>query len=101
MSSLRILSDEQLRSIHGASLTVLEETGMEVDHEQARELLRASGAVVDHDRKMVRFPRSLVEAKLKLVPRQVTYYGRTPEFDFTVEAGKTTVLTINYDSGIR
>ncbi len=55
MSSLRILSDEQLRSIHDASLTVLEETGMEVDHEQAREILRASGAVVDHDRKMVRF----------------------------------------------
>jgi trimethylamine--corrinoid protein Co-methyltransferase len=84
-AALRILSDEQLRTIHTASLTVLEETGMLVDHEKAREILQAAGASVDHDIKIVKFPRHLVEEKLKLVPRKVTYHGRTPEFDFTVE----------------
>lgn len=84
---LRILSDEQLRTIHNASLTVLEETGMMVDHENAREVLQAAGASVNHDTKIVKFPGHLVEEKLKLVPRKVTYHGRTPEFDFTVESG--------------
>jgi len=84
---LRILSEEQLRMIHNASLTVLEETGMMVDHENAREVLQAAGASVNHDTKIVKFPGHLVEEKLKLVPRKVTYHGRTPEFDFTVESG--------------
>ena len=84
---LRILSDAQLQQVHNASLTVLAETGMKVEHDQARELLQAAGACVDHDSQMVRFPPPLVEEKLKLVPRKVTYHGRTPEFDFTVEAG--------------
>ncbi len=48
--------------------------------------MQAAGAEVDHDTKIVRFPRSLVEEKLKKVPRTVTYHGRTPEFDFTVAA---------------
>jgi trimethylamine--corrinoid protein Co-methyltransferase len=73
--------------IHNASLTVLEETGMMVDHENAREVLQAAGASVNHDTKIVKFPGHLVEEKLKLVPRKVTYHGRTPEFDFTVESG--------------
>ena len=84
---LRILSDEQLERVHEASLRVLAETGMKVDHAQAREVLQAAGACVDHDTQIVKFPRPLVEEKLKLVPRKVTYHGRTPEFDFTVEAG--------------
>src|SRR5271157_3080493 len=65
---LRILSDEQLRMIHNASLTVLGETGMMVDHAKAREVLEAAGASVSHDSKVVKFPRPLVEEKLALVP---------------------------------
>ena len=84
---LRILSDQQLEMIHKASLTVLGEAGMRMDHPQAREVLQAAGACVDHDSHIVKFPPHLVEEKLKLVPRKVTYYGRTSEFDFTVEAG--------------
>jgi len=86
-SPLRLLSDEQLKMVHNASLTVLEETGMRVDHSQAREVLQAAGACVNHDSHIVKFPRHLVEEKLKLVPRKVTYHGRTPEYDFTSEAG--------------
>jgi len=84
---LRILSDEQLKMVHNPSLTVLSETGMRVDHAQAREVLQAAGACVDHGSHIVKFPPHLVEEKLKLLPRKVTYHGRTPEFDFTVEAG--------------
>ena len=83
---LRLLSAEDMQAIHDAALRVLAETGMLVDHEKAREILAAAGAHVDHDAKMVRFPPELVEAKLKLVPRETVYHGRTPEFDFTLSA---------------
>jgi len=43
--------------------------------------------LVDHEHKIVKFPPALVEEKLKMVPPNVTYHGRTPEFDFTVGTG--------------
>jgi trimethylamine--corrinoid protein Co-methyltransferase len=81
---LRLLSSDGLQRIHEASLRILERTGMLVDHERARELLEGAGAQVDHESKMVRFPPQLVEEKLALVPRQLTYHGRTPEYDRTL-----------------
>ena len=84
---LRLLSEDNLKSIHNASLRILEETGMLIDHREGRERLEAAGAKVDHDEKMVKFPPGLVEDKLKLAPRKLVYHGRTPEYDFTLEQG--------------
>ena len=82
--ALRLLSTEELRSIHEGSLGVLERTGMEIDHPGALELLDGAGATVDARTKRVRFPPELVEASLAQVPRALTYHGRAPEFDVTV-----------------
>jgi trimethylamine--corrinoid protein Co-methyltransferase len=79
---LRLLSNEDMQALHDARCAL--ETGMLVDHEN--EILAAAGALVDHDAKMVRFPPELVEARLKLVPRETIYHGRTPEYDFAMSA---------------
>jgi len=84
---LRLLSHEDLERIHQASLRVLDEVGMKVDHAGALDLLEGAGARVDRATGMVRFPPELVESSLKLVPRALTYHGRTPEYDFTLTAG--------------
>jgi len=81
---LRLLTEEDLESIHNASLRILEQTGMLIDHDKAREILQKEGAEVDHDRKIVKFPPQLVEEKLKFVPKSITYHGRTPEYDITL-----------------
>jgi len=81
---LRLLSEDDLKKIHSASLRILETTGMLVDHDGARDLLEAAGAKIDHQKGQVRFPPELVEEKLKLIPRQQVYYGRTTEYDFTL-----------------
>lgn len=84
---LWVLSEDELKQVHQASLRILEETGMMIDHAEARELLQAAGARVDHDSRRVYFPRQLVETCLGKVPRRLTYHGRTSEYDFVVEAG--------------
>jgi trimethylamine--corrinoid protein Co-methyltransferase len=84
---LRLLSEDDLKNIHNASLRILEQTGMLIDHEEARKLLEAAGAEVDHEEKTVRFPPQLVEERLKLVPRKLVHHGRTPEYDITIETG--------------
>lgn len=84
---LRILSDEDIQKIHNASLAILENTGMLVDHHKARQMLQEAGAKVDHERKIVKFPPELVEKSLKSLPRTITYAGRNPENDMTLRAG--------------
>jgi len=79
---LRLLSTDQLQSVHEAALAILERTGMQIDHADARDILAGAGAKVDVQTNRVRFPPQLVEEKLRLVPRTFTYHGRTPEFDF-------------------
>ena len=82
---LRIMTDEEVRSLYRTSLRILEEIGMAVDHERARQMLEAAGARVDHDTKVVYFSPDLVEQKLKLIPSKTPYHGRTPDFDFYLE----------------
>ena len=43
--TLRMLSDEQIRTIHNTSLDILSGTGIEMRHEGARRLLLDAGAV--------------------------------------------------------
>jgi len=73
---LRLVSDDELQSIHEASLRVLEEIGMEFLLPEARERLRAAGAEVEGER--VRFPRALVRSSLETAPSSFTFHARNP-----------------------
>ena len=42
-----LLSEDELEAIHNASLTILEEMGMDFMHEEARARLKQAGADVD------------------------------------------------------
>jgi trimethylamine--corrinoid protein Co-methyltransferase len=48
--SLRMLSDEQIRTIHNCSLDILAGTGIVMRHEGARNLLLKAGAWQSGDR---------------------------------------------------
>jgi trimethylamine--corrinoid protein Co-methyltransferase len=72
--SFNVLSPDQLKEIHGASLEVLERTGVDVYHEQARELLKVAGCRVEGRR--VRFPTSLVEDCIHSAPSRIVIYNR-------------------------
>jgi trimethylamine--corrinoid protein Co-methyltransferase len=75
---IEVLSADQLESIHDASLTVLEELGMDFLSEDALALLKQAGADVAAGSKRVRFDRSLVLEKLKSVPSAFTLHARDP-----------------------
>ena len=67
-----------MEAIHQASLTVLEEIGMDFLHPGARQILKEAGAQVDPNSERVRFPRELVELKIGLAPREFTLHSRNP-----------------------
>jgi trimethylamine--corrinoid protein Co-methyltransferase len=75
----RILSDDQLESIHLHSMEVLEDIGMDVLYPEARDILGAAGALVSGER--VRIGRDIVEAALKTPPAEFTFHARNPDHD--------------------
>jgi trimethylamine---corrinoid protein Co-methyltransferase len=72
------VSEDALEAIHLASLTVLEEIGIDMLHDGARAMLKEAGADVDPNSKRVRFDRGLVLSQLGKAPAQFTLHGRNP-----------------------
>jgi trimethylamine:corrinoid methyltransferase-like protein len=60
-AAIEVLSGEQIRTVHDASLRVLQRTGMRFASQRVVERLRAAGAQVDRPAGVVRFPPQLVE----------------------------------------
>lgn len=79
----QVLSPEQVRDIHHATLEVLEITGTEVYDDEALDLLRKGGAKVDGTR--VRFPAGLVEWAIEAAPSRIALYDRegSPALDLS------------------
>jgi trimethylamine--corrinoid protein Co-methyltransferase len=61
---LQLLSNDELRQLHTASLEVLRKTGMRLDSPRMLEALRRMGATVDTSAGTVRYPERLVEEAL-------------------------------------
>ena len=77
-----------MQKLHGASLTILEDVGMQIDHPRARGILEDAGARVDNPRNIVKFPVDMVAASLAKIPKKLCLAGRDPEYD----------LNLSYDS---
>lgn len=75
------LSEDDIRRIHEASLTVLERTGIEVMPSECRDIFRAAGARVDENAHRVYIPRAMVEDALAKAPKEVVLCGRDPKHD--------------------
>ena len=76
------ISDDELESIHHASLAVLRDTGMDVLHPGARDLYAAAGCTVDGDR--VRFDPEMVEATVATAPSEFRLHAPNPAHDVMI-----------------
>ncbi len=73
--SFRSLTEGQLKQVHDATLRVLEETGVIMDHPRAIEILSAAGCRVGEKSKVF-FPPAVVEEAIRKAPETVTVYTR-------------------------
>ncbi len=106
LAPLTVLSDEEIRQIHEATLDLLEDCGVEVTHPRMLDLLRSKGLTVDLDRGIIRFPRACLEEALARVPDQFEVFDRDgrPAFvlgDGTprIAAGHNAVFWVDTESG--
>ncbi len=90
MNTLRILSEEEIKKLHLASLEVLDTVGLKIEHEKARRMLEEAGAKVNHQTMLVHFPPNLVEESVKKAPQKVIFAARNPKYDVVLEPGGDT-----------
>ncbi len=86
------LNQSQVQQIHQASLKVLKETGVHVEHPEALALYRQGGARVDADHR-VYISADMVQAALEEAPSTVLLAGRDPAQDVVLEGKRVYVGT--------
>jgi len=79
----------EIKSIHHASLNVLEKVGVSFPEKSALEALSAIGAEVDTQRHVVRFPEHVIKKTLGQVPRNFGLCARDKKNDVLVGNGQT------------
>jgi trimethylamine--corrinoid protein Co-methyltransferase len=84
--TVRVLDEEQVRSLHEATVKVLNEVGIRVLHERALEIMQGNGCRVDFDEKTVYIPEEVLMRQLAKAPSTVTLWGRDPFYDVKLSA---------------
>ena len=104
---LKVFNRQQALSIHTAALSILEKTGIKMEHDGARELLIDKGARL-YDDQWVRIPAYLAEQALQTAPRQIMLYdqngGKAMDLrddNFYYGTGSDTTFTLDLESGQR
>jgi trimethylamine--corrinoid protein Co-methyltransferase len=84
------LSPEGIDTIHNASLTILEKTGIayEAGLDATVDMLADAGATVDRKMKRIRFPRELIAGQIAKAPAQVILYARDGKNDLDLTEDK-------------
>src|SRR5512147_1428684 len=84
------LSDDNIRTLHEAALTLLEKTGFTYESglDDTVLMLEAAGAKVDRQAARIRFPRALVTEQVSKAPRRVVLYSRDGKNDLDLTEDK-------------
>jgi len=74
----RPLSEEHIKTIHEASLRILEKTGFtfEAGLEDTLDMLKKAGATIDRNNARIYFPRDLVMEQSSKAPERVVLFSR-------------------------
>jgi trimethylamine--corrinoid protein Co-methyltransferase len=83
--SLNILSDDDVRKIHTATLDVIEHTGVRFPSKIALKILAEHGAEVDTEKMVAHIPGHIVEEYLAKVQPEFTLAGRESDLDLPLD----------------
>jgi trimethylamine--corrinoid protein Co-methyltransferase len=101
-----VLTGDEVRRIHDASMTILSEIGIHAPYDKALDLFEEAGASVDRDLKVVRIPEKLITWAADQAPKSFEMYGRDGSFCLPVAPGRvnfaglgTPTRIVDMDSG--
>jgi trimethylamine--corrinoid protein Co-methyltransferase len=83
--SLNILTPDEVRQIHTATLEVIESAGVKFPSDKALEILEAHGAKVDRETKIARIPGTVLEEYLAKAPPTYILAALDAELDLPLD----------------
>lgn len=88
-----LLTNEQVESIHEASLEILKNVGILVHNQEARQRFVDHGCQEDAGTEIIKFPRKVIEDILQSIPPTFTFHGRDPQYDRTIPGDGPLLVT--------
>ena len=82
---LELLSQNDVKQIHEATLDVIESVGVKFHSQKALDILEANGASVDRETTVAQIPGAVVEQALSTAPHAFTLGARNPEYDLPLD----------------
>jgi trimethylamine--corrinoid protein Co-methyltransferase len=82
---LELLSPDDVKQIHEATLDVIENVGVKFHSHKALDILEANGATVDRESTVAKIPAAVVEQAMSTVPHEFTLGARNPEYDLPLD----------------
>jgi trimethylamine--corrinoid protein Co-methyltransferase len=82
---LEILTTEEVKKIHAATLWLIENVGVRFPSKRALEIWEAHGATVDHEKKIVRAKGDLIEEALSKCPPTYSLAACDPQQDLPLD----------------
>ncbi len=70
LAMLKVLSEQEVKDIHEASLDILAHCGMKILSRRMFDFLKEKGLEVDEQNQIVRFSRRCIEDALSTIPSQ-------------------------------
>lgn len=91
---LQGLTDQELETVHIATLEILKEVGLYVEDAEAFDIFASYGAKGDKNKKTIRIPPYLVEEAIASTPSTITLYGRNYQKDRVLKGTRTSFSTV-------
>jgi trimethylamine--corrinoid protein Co-methyltransferase len=105
---LEILSAEDVRKVHEATLWIIQNVGVKFPSQRALSIWQEAGASVDLDRMIVKAPPGLIESALKTCPPTYSLAARDPSQDLPLDGHHVYLGTdgcgvevLDIDTGVR
>jgi len=106
LTPMTVLSPDEIRQIHEASLDILENCGVKVFNARMLDFLAGRGLDVDRGDQLVRFSRAVVEDALSSIPQRFEVYDREGECRYVlgegrpkIAAGHNAIFWVDSDTG--
>jgi trimethylamine--corrinoid protein Co-methyltransferase len=98
LPAYQLLSEQDLKSVHAATLSLMKNYGVRVFGAEAKEIYRKAGCSIDEETGLIRFPEEIVNDAIEKTPARYTMCGRNSKDDFIL--GSDHVFYTNFGTGI-
>ncbi len=106
LSRLAVLSEEEIRQIHEATVDILTQCGVKILYPPMLQFLKERGLAVDEAAGVVRFSRATLEDALASTPQQFEVFDRDGQFAYVlgdrkpkIAAGHNAVFWVDTETG--